>query len=193
MKKANGFTLLEMCLCFILFAIFIEWVGTYYVHVSNNSKILHEQIELMNESDNIEAFLHESIRNATQLRIITEGAIIESSHKEDVISGELVKMEFIRATNKKETSNDEVCCVEISNNVRATEAKGKHNLIYKVEGKGGHKVISDQVETIKVTSYANSNIVTFECTLHKEGETNSRLIYKKVFSESLDYKGHITT
>ena len=193
MKKANGFTLLEMCLCFILFAIFIEWVGTYYVHVSNNSKILHEQIQLMNESDNIEAFVHESIRDATQLRIITEGAVIESSHKEDVISCELVKIEFIRERNKGQISNDEVCYVEMSNNVRATEVKGKHNLIYKVEGKGGYKVISDQVETIKVTSYANSNIVTFECILHKKGETNSRLIYTKSFSESLDYKGHIVT
>lgn len=195
-EKEQGFTLLEMMVCFIIFGIFLECLWGFYTHIHINHVTFNQQVKLTSEGDNIEAFIRESIRDAKKVKITTSGSggvgeeEIESGHMNDVQQLELIKIEFTRVVDEGGTPTEKSCMLEITNNGASDIGKGAHNLVYKVDS--SEKIISDQIENIKVTSKKDSNLVTFECVLCKKDETNSRLKVTKQFSESLAYKEHMS-
>ena len=74
--------------------------------------------------------------------------------------------------------------------------KGNYRLSYSVKSIGGipvvtnNTVVSEMVESIKITSYKNSDLVEFTCEFQKKDEENNRIQLTKKFIESLEYKQH---
>lgn len=194
--QENGFTLVELCACIILFGIFLECILGFYTHVYLNYMHLRQQLSLASEGNDIEIFIKDCIREAEQVKVVVDGAEIENVtdindiHNQDVIDQDLHKIEFTRKIKRGTGYEEQKCSIEMVNMDEYKKEKGKCKLVYKVDEKATSNTISDQIENIKVTSYKHSNIVEFKCLLKKKDETHLRCTYTKVFSESLAYKGH---
>ena len=79
-SSEKGFTLLELCVCFILFSIFLECIWGFFTHIYMNYYTFNRQVNLDNEANNVEAFIRDNIRAAYELKISVEGGIIEAEH-----------------------------------------------------------------------------------------------------------------
>lgn len=194
MTKDKGFTLLELCICLMIFGIFIECLGGFYSQCSMRYNQFREQLELTHEGQNVEDFIRSSIRKADRVKIkTTSGKVIEaitneeSDRESDVVEESLKRIECVRTSVVKGKQITEKYRIEMRKS--GGEYSGRHALIYS----GGNviNIISEQVENIKVTCHRGSNNVQFECSLQKEGQTNPSIHYTKNFSESLEYKANL--
>lgn len=193
MKEQTGFTLLELCMCLILLGIFLESISDFYGRCCHGYQVFYEQLMLEHEGENIEAFIQSSIRKANKVKVTTqEGSSIEevrnSNELGEKVEGENLKkikcasIVFINGLEKEETY-----CIELVDN--HGKGAGKYALVY--EGAGGktRNVISDQIESIQITKDKQSNIIEFQCLLHKEkNESSKRITFSQRFSVSLAHK-----
>ena len=191
-ERIKGFTLVECCCCIALFSIFIECIWGFYTHIYLNYMQFTQQIHLMNEANNIETFIKQCLREAKQVKIIVqeegEEVLKKTEHDDrDVVDKMLKKIEFTKIIKTGEESEERECAIQMVS-IKSDKQKGKWKLVYTVEGESTANTISDQIEGIKITQYKNSSIVQFKCLLNKREESNKKLIYQKIFSESLEYK-----
>ena len=208
-RREQGFTLLEISVCFILFAILLEALWGFFGNIYGEFLMFDKKVALDNEADTIESFLRDYIRQADKIKITTQdGKTIEvilappdtNPNNLDVINGDLQEIEiekkqFNAASSAYETKNSKVI---VGNTSSPTGKQGKLQLTYQaLSGVGGSnvgspKLISDQIENIKVTSKKDSDLVEFTCTVHKNGETNDRLKVTFRFTEALSYKARLS-
>ena len=208
-KREQGFTLLEISVCFILFAILLEALWGFFGNIYGEFLMFDKKVALDNEADTIESFLRDYIRQADKIKITTQdGKTIEvilappgtNPNNLDVIDGDLKEIEIEKkqlnvAGSAYETKNSKVI---VGNTSSPTGKQGKLQLTYQaLSGVGGSnvgspKLISDQIENIKVTSKKDSDLVEFTCTVHKNGETNVRLKITFRFTEALTYKARLS-
>lgn len=194
MTKEKGFTLLELCICLVLFGIFIECLGGFLTHCVMRYKQYRNQLELTNEGQNVEDFIREGIRKAEKVQIKTEsGKVIEAinpslSHETaDIEKEQLERIKCVRTVVEDGRQMTKTYRLEIKKS--GSSCPGKYTLVYN----GGYvsNVICDQIEYIKVTRKKDSNRIQFECRLEKKDETNKTLNCVKRFSESIQDKGVI--
>ena len=208
-RREQGFTLLEISVCFVLFAILLEALWGFFGNIYGEFLMFDKKVALDNEADTIESFLRDYIRQADKIKITTQdGKTIEvilappdtNPNNLDVINGDLQEIEiekkqFNAASSANETKNSKVI---VGNTSSPTGKQGKLQLTYQaLSGVGGSdvgssKLISDQIENIKVTSKKDSDLVEFTCTVHKNGETNDRLKVTFRFTEALSYKARLS-
>ncbi len=208
-RREQGFTLLEISVCFVLFAILLEALWGFFGNIYGEFLMFDKKVALDNEADTIESFLRDYIRQADKIKITTQdGKTIEvilappdtNPNNLDVINGDLQEIEiekkqFNAASSAYETKNSKVI---VGNTSSPTGKQGKLQLTYQaLSGVGGSdvgssKLISDQIENIKVTSKKDSDLVEFTCTVHKNGETNDRLKVTFRFTEALSYKARLS-
>ncbi len=196
MRKKRGFTLLEMCVCIIIFAVFLEAIWGFYTHIYINNAVFNQQVKLSSEGGNIEAFIRENMRDAEAIKIKTSSNTGEK-HEIELDYSDAVKEETLELiTVKKEVASSgsttlKECSLSVSNNTESdSERRGEKSLMYTVDGKD--KLVSDWIENIKVTKEKDSKIITFEVELCDKDEENSRLKYTHIFSESIAYKNKIS-
>ena len=197
-KKIRGFTLIEMCIAMVLFSILLEMLGTFYLQIYKDDIQFNKQMQLINEANNVEAFIKNCIREAEEIRLITvEGEVINvgempsSKKNKDVVDQTLDKIEFTREIKGKDGSYQRKRCSLCVNSQKVDiEVKGKYKLAYRVWNGGilSSNTVSENIESIKVTHYENSNFVEFACKLQQENQEGSQLSYTKTFMESLNYK-----
>lgn len=194
MTKEKGFTLLELCMCLVIFGVFIECLGGFFNQCSMRYRQYREQLELTQEGQNVEDFIRDCIRRADKVQIKTEsGKVIEAIDQalgvqaSDIESERLWKIECVRTAVEKGTRITEKYRLEMKKS--GGNYSGKYALVYS----GGYvsNIVSEQIENIKVTKDKDSDRVLFECSLQKENEGNTRINYTKCFSESLEYKAPI--
>ena len=189
-QKREGFTLLEMCMSLILFTIMLEGLWGFFTNIYVDYIQFMLQTALNSEASTIEDYISEYIRSADKIKITTEDGIIEvvgSPNNVEVHKAHLKKIEGIIKTPKADGSG---FYEKKSDVVRSLDEKGNevYKLTYSVNGSGTSNLISDEIESIKVTSKKASNLVIFECRLQKAGETNERLKVSRKFTESIANK-----
>ena len=195
MKEQQGFTLLELCICLVLFSIFLEGLWSVYSCFYFDYVKLNQQVSLMNEESNVEEFVRECMREAKQMKITVKDQMIQpnmkfdDSNNKDVVDKPLQKIEFTRMLQTSDdTYEEKKCKIEMVYIGGKNSNTGKYKLTYEAPGKPGANTISDQIEKITVTHYKNSDYVEFTCVMNRMGEQDERLICTEVFSESLAYK-----
>lgn len=192
-RNQKGFTLLELCMCLILLGIFLESISEFYTRCCHGYQVFYEQLMLEHEGENIETFIQSSIRKANKVKVTTqEGSKIEGGRNceelGEKVEGENLKkikcvsIVFINGLEKEETYSIEL----VDNHGKGA---GKYVLVYVGDGGKTRNVISDQVESIQITKGNQSNIIEFQCLLHKEkNESNKRITFSQKFSVSLAHK-----
>lgn len=203
-ENEEGFTLLEMCISFILFAIMLESIWGFFSTIYINYLQFAHQVSINSEVMNVEDFIKQEIRLADKVLIITtSGEQIEVTYKTSTNNIEvkdkslktikyMVKMPKTNGPGYKEKE----CEITLDTVSTIDMAKGTQKLSYSVKSIGGipvvtnNTVISEMIENIKVTSYKDSDLVEFTCEFQKRNETNNRLKITKKFTESLEYKEH---
>lgn len=216
-KDVKGFTLLEIAVCFVLFAILLEALWGFFGNIYGEFMQFDKKITLNNEADAIESFLKDYIREADKIKITTaDGKIIEVMKAKDASgvdpdSNNPNNIEITDAEIKTiETEKTELSSatpptyittnskVELSAFASPTGNQGEKQLKYQaLDGIGGGnrgtaKLISDQVENIKISRKKDSDLVELTCTLHKKDETNERLKVIFKFSVNLSYKERLS-
>ena len=203
-KNERGFTLLEMCISFILFAIMLESIWGFFSNIYRNYIQLNQQVSLVSEATNVEEFIKQEIRAADRVLITTTtGEHIEVIYKEspnniDVKNKALKKIQYMVKVPKTSGIGYEKkeCELVLSPISSVDGTKGNYRLSYSVKSIGGipvvtnNTVVSEMVESIKITSYKNSDLVEFTCEFQKKDEENNRIQLTKKFIESLEYKQH---
>ncbi len=212
-KRNKGFTLLEISVCFVLFAILLEALWGFFSNIYGEYMQFDKKVALNNEADAIEGFLRDYIRQADKIKITTQdGKVIEvilaptvavplpNPNNEDVLDIELKEIEIEKkqlnaAGTAYEIKNSKVF---VSNNTSPIGKQGRLKLSYLLlsgvggSGVGSSKLISDQIENIKVTHKKDTDLVEITCTIHKNGETNNRLKKTFKFTEDLTYKERLS-
>ncbi len=178
-KNSRGFTLLEICVCFILFAILLESLWGFFSNTYAEFLQMDKQVMLNNEADAIQSFIKNYIRQEEKIKITTQDdSIIQvltgTGNPSSDITGDLKSIEGDSSQLK------------IGTNTPPIARQGLLKLEY-ISG-GTSKVVSDQIQNIKVTQKKDSDLVEFVCTLHKAGESNNRSKVTIRFIESLTYK-----
>lgn len=189
-EKQEGLTLLEMCISLILFTIMLEGLWGFFANIYGDYIQFTLQTTLNSEASTIEDYISEYIRSADKIKITTEDGVIEvagSPKNVEVYKAQLKKIEGIVKTPKANGSGfyEKKSQVIMS---PAEQGKGTYKLTYSVAGSGTNNLISDQIEHIKVSSKEASNLIIFECSLQKAGETNERLKVNRQFTESIANK-----
>lgn len=193
-QQEEGFTLLEMCACLILFAIMLEGLWGFFNQFYMDSIQFNQQTALNNEASIIEDYISQYIRTADHITITTtDDGIIEvtgSDKNQEIENADLKKIEAVIQIPKSYGSGflEKKSKVTVESLSSIEEGKGAYKLTYSVDGIATNNLISDQIENIKVSSKKESNTVIFDCTIKKRGETNERLIVRKQFTESIAYK-----
>lgn len=212
-ENQKGFTLLELVVCFVLFAILLEGLWGFFSNIYGEFMQFDKKVALNNEVDAVESFLRDYIREADKITLtMQDGKIIEvilapttanpapNPNNQDVIAGDLKQIEIEKkqlnaAGTAYEIKNSKVFVV---NNTSPTGKQGRLKVSYQLlsgvggSGIGGAKLISDQIENIKVTHRKDSDLVEITCTVHKNGETNGRLKVTVRFTEDLSYKERLS-
>ena len=221
MKKiTKGFTLLEVSVCFVLFAILLELLWGFFGNIYTEFLQFDKKITLNNEAEMIESFFSDYIRGADKveitvvkkdaLGIIQDQKIIEVMLPKEIVGGvdlknpnnieisdyELSKIEIekkqLDATGTiYETKNSEIVfSYTVTSEGERVSRKLEYQALDGIRGtkKGDAKLISNQIENIKVERNIDSNLIEFICTVHREKEINQRLKITFKFSESIAYK-----
>lgn len=212
-EKQKGFTLLELAVCFVLFAILLEALWGFFGNIYGEFIQFDKKIALNNEADAVESFLRDYIRQADKIKLtMQDGKIIEvilapttiapspNPNNQDVIAGDLKQIEIEKkqlntAGTAYEIKNSKVF---VENNTSPTGNQGRLKLSYQLlsgiggSDVGGANLISDQIENIKVTHKKDSDLVEITCIIHKNGETNERLKVTIRFTEDLSYKERLS-
>ena len=198
----KGFTLLEMSLSFVLFAILIESIWGFFATISKHSIQLEQQIRMSSEAASVADFIRQELHSADEVCIVTTlGTILEANSSESKTSAEVIN-ESLKAIKYRvkvpKTSGEgytQKTCEIVLSSVSVNSTKGKQKLSYTVNAVDGSwvginsAVISEMIEDIKVTRYKNSDLIEFTCEIYKNNETNPKLKIIKKFMESLEYKG----
>lgn len=194
MVKEKGFTLLELCMCLVLFGIFIECLDGFLTQCTMRYKQYRSQLELTNEGQNVEDFIRNGIRKADKVQIKTEsGKVIQAinqslgQQESDIENEKLVKIECVSTVIEDGRQMTKKYRLEVKKS--GEDYSGQYALVY--NGGDVSNIISEQIEHIRVTREKGSNRVQFECSLQKKDQTNIPLNYTKCFSESIENKGHI--
>ena len=204
-KNEKGFTLLEVCVSLILFAIMLESIWGFFSTIYINYIRFNEQVKISSEATTVEDFIVQEIRGADKVRIktTTPGEQIEVTYKGSTSNVEVKDKSLERIQYMIEIPNptgggykEKECEIILTPISPTDEKKGKYQLSYSVKSIGGvavttnNTIVSEMIENIKVTRYKDSDLVEFTCTLHKINETQNRLKLTKKFTESLEYKEH---
>lgn len=203
-RNEEGFTLLETCISFILFAIMLESIWGFFSTIYINYLQFEQQVSINSEVVNVEDFIKQEIRSADKVLILTtSGEQIEVTYKASInnveVKDKLLKSIKYRVKIPKTTGigyQVKECEIILDTVSTIDETKGTKKLSYSVKSIGGipvvtnHTVISEMIENIKVTSYKDSDLVEFTCEFQKRNESNNRLKITKRFTESLEYKEH---
>lgn len=201
-ENEQGFTLLEVCVSFILFAIMLESIWGFFSNIYSNYIQFNQQVSINSEATTVEDFIKQELRAADKVLIITTtGEQIEVTYKASKYNIEvkdkgLKKIKYrVKVPKTSGIGYDEKECEMVLTRTSSTDAtKGAYQLNYSVTFKGGGSVgynktlVSEMIENIKVTRYKDSDLVEFSCTFQKKNETNSKLKITKKFTESLEYK-----
>lgn len=203
-ENEKGFTLLEVCVSFILFAIMLESICGFLSNIYSNYIQFNQQVSINSEATTVEDFIKQELRAADKVLIITTtGEQIEvtykaSKHNIEVKDKSLQKIQYrVKVPKTSGIGYEEKECEMVLTRTSSTDAtKGTYQLNYSVTFKGGGSVgsnktlVSEMIENIKVTRYKDSDLVEFSCAFQKKNETNSKLKITKKFTESLEYKEH---
>lgn len=203
-RNEGGFTLLETCISFVLFAIMIESIWGFFSTIYINYLQFEQQVSMNSERINVEDFIKREIRSADKVRILTtSGEQIEVTYKTSTnnveVKDKLLKSIKYRVKVPKTIGigyEEKECEIVLRTVSTIDGTKGTKELSYSVKAKGGipvatnYTVISEMIENIKVTSYKDSDLVEFTCEFQKRNENNNKLKITKRFIESLEYKEH---
>lgn len=203
-ENEEGFTLLEMCISFILFAIMLESIWGFFSTIYINYIQFAQQVSINSEAINVEDFIKQEIRLADKVLIITtSGEQIEVTYKTGTnnieVKDKLLKSIKYMVKIPKTPGpgyREKECEITLDTVSTIDTTKGTQKLSYAVKSLGGvpvvtnNTVISEMIKNIKVTSYKDSDLVEFTCEFQKRDESNNRLKIIKKFTESLEYKGH---
>lgn len=203
-ENEKGFTLLEMCVSFVLFAIMLESVWGFFSTIYINYIQFDQQVSINSEATTVEEFIKQELRAADKVRIITTtGEQIEVTYKAspnnvEVMDKPLETIKYMVRIPKTSGAGyeEKECEITLTEILPIDATKGTYKLSYSVKSIGGttvrtnNTVISEMIENIKVTSYKDSDLIEFTCAFQKINETNSRLKMTKKFTESLEYKEH---
>lgn len=200
-RNKKGFTLLETCLSFILFAILLQSIWGFFSNIYIQFIRLEQQVSIISEAAAVTDFIRQEIRSADKVRIVTTlGTIIETNNSGSIddVQVENESLKSIKYQVKVPRTNGlgytQKVCEIILSPVIANPTKGAQKISYFVKSVDGvsvgtnNTVISELIEDIKITCYKDSNLVEFTCEVYKKNETNPKLKMIKKFTESLEYK-----
>lgn len=190
MKKNKGFTLIEVSISLLLSAIILQALLGFYMQLYKDRLIFNAQVQLRNEAHNIKSYLSLYIRQAEKIEIVTtKGHKIKPQMEEQ---SEIIKEPLAQIKVCRDIQNDKkdiIIALEPNadpkyNSQDLQEDFGKKKLYYY----GSANIISTQIEEIMISYDDETKAVTFYCILNKRDETNPRLIYPIMFTESIAYK-----
>lgn len=195
--KEKGFTLIEVIMAIMLFGILLEGIGGFFSTTYTAFTQFDKKVILNNEATAVEDFMRDYIRRADEIKIfVTRPTIIEpiqvypNANPSTTISGETLK--YIEIVRKVQTAASgggivetiEKCKIELAPNYASDQ--GAYKLKYIVGT--NERIISDQIENIKIAITKDSNLVEIECMIAKKSEMSERLKVTVKFTESLRYK-----
>lgn len=197
-RNAGGFTLLEVCLSFALFAIMMEGMMVFYSNICLKANEYKQLKRLESEAGVVQDFIRYYIRTADEVTVVAD--VSNTQEIEEASGGEKSArtLKYILCTfkipNQKKADGVEIknCKVNLTEVLADKEGKGKYKLTYGVlDDKGifiNNNLISDMIEQIIVYEDPLNQSVEFECFLKMNEEKNEKLQVAKSFVESLKYK-----
>lgn len=188
--KNKGFTLLEVIMAIMLFAILLEGMGHFFSTIYKEFTEFDTKIILNNEATAVEDFMRDYIRMADGITIVTtsDEPIVpnQTVTRSQEILEEIEIARRVQTTVSGGSSKETIerCKIQVEPNYASDQ--GSYKLNYVAEG--NKRLISDYIENIKVSTTSGSNLVEIECTIAKKVKTNDRLKVTVKFTESLAYK-----
>lgn len=181
-NKAEGFTLLEAIIAVMLFAILLQFLLSFFASMYLSAKTFQQKTYLEDQARVVKEFVCEQIRKSEQVSIEYVGGshpitnVTEAADNFEVIDQPLVN---IVLDNGKKMS--------LKANPAKSKGIGKLQLVY-IGGGTTPNLISDEIESIKVTREKDSDYISFTCVFCMKGEKDENLILTRTFCESLAYK-----
>lgn len=180
--KESGFTLLEAIIAVALFAILLQFLLNFFTSMYVRTKAFQQKAYLEDQARVVKDFVREQIRKSKRVEIEYEGGSNKITNiTEDVDNFEVIDqplMTIVLDDGKK---------ISLKSNASGSEKEGKLQLVY-IGGGTTPNLISDEIDSIKVTRKKDSDYIAFTCVFCKKGESDRNLILTRTFSESLAYK-----
>lgn len=197
MKKSNqGFTLIEITLSIILFAVMLDGLMSFCAHMTYEYSQFKQLEQLKQNAVNVQDFITYYIRTADKVEVVATPVTEWQDKGLREGAKQLKHITCIFETiNKKNPGKVEVkqCQLALDEILLTAEMQGsgKYKLVYQVIENNQSKnnnLISDLVDQIIIYEDVINHAVEFECRFKKREEENERLAVTKLFIESLAYK-----
>lgn len=189
----KGVTLLESVLAMVLGAIFLQLLLHGSMVIYGEMKDFNQMVHLQNEARWVKDFISSQIRQSEDVEIFYKESLTPITPNESPKT-QINIVEGTFQTIKLDQGNKEINLLQQDKEKHLDEeskALGRHRLVYvggKLKGNVTQNLISNQIESIKVTRHADANHVVFTCLFCKKEEKDPALKTEISFCVPLEYK-----
>ena len=182
-KNHKGFSLLEVVIGIFIFALILQCVLRIFVNTYTGYIRLIQQMNNIDEAYIVEDFIREAVREAAAVEICI---VDETLTGVNILSHTMLgqdtcgTLKYIRLYGPTE----DIGVIKLRNTTVKDLDKGEYSLVYQGDDTLTQNLISDQIEKIEVAHRADTDYVTFKCTIGR-GTSSKETI---CFTTSIAYK-----
>lgn len=181
MRKERGVTLLEAIFSIAIFTILLQILLQFFMTIYVDTKVFERKAYLEDNARAVKTFICEQVAESKAVQIECKGGgqitpILEAGDNSDIADQEL----------KQILLDGEKKIVMTKSNSKDQNA-GHYLLNYLGNG-WTTNLISDQIDSLKVTRHKDSDYVEWTCVLAKKGESNPDLKETMTFTTPLGHK-----